>query len=272
MRLEKFLRAAKIILTGSEGYVGTATKELLYKQGYEVIEIDKKNNTDTRDTLNLIKLCKNKPKAIIHLSAKKSIPESKEKPLQYYFNNLISTLSIAIVSRIFSIPVVFASSAAVYMPSNPYARSKILEEKLLGFLCPSVAVLRYFNVVGKTSTVKDEGSTNIFSVIKQNPTLEINSITSTRDYVNVLDIARANVLALEYIKNNKSLTTDIFTGEQRTLMDVLTEYKRHGQDIEYKVLGIDDMSINPSLDNRSILGWRPVYTFEEGILSEIVYK
>lgn len=266
------MRAAKIILTGSEGYVGTATKELLYKQGYEVIEIDKKNNTDTRDTLNLIKLCKNKPKAIIHLSAKKSIPESKEKPLQYYFNNLISTLSIAIVSRIFSIPVVFASSAAVYMPSNPYARSKILEEKLLGFLCPSVAVLRYFNVVGKTSTVKDEGSTNIFSVIKQNPTLEINSITSTRDYVNVLDIARANVLALEYIKNNKSLTTDIFTGEQRTLMDVLTEYKRHGQDIEYKVLGIDDMSINPSLDNRSILGWRPVYTFEEGILSEIVYK
>ncbi len=261
--------SSSIILTGSNGYVGRATKELLENNGYNIIEIDKKNGKDSR--FLFIYVIGKKPKAIIHLSAKKSIVESKQKPFKYYLNNLLSTLSVGIVSKIFSLPVVFASSAAVYAPSNPYARSKVLEEKILGLLCPSVAVLRYFNIVGKTSTVMDNVSSNLFSIIKQNSILEINSTTSTRDYVHVLDIARANLLALEYLKDNKSLTTDIFTGYQKTLIDVLVEYKKHGYDIKYKVLGTDDISIISNLDNRGVLGWKPEYTFEQAIKSEILY-
>ena len=71
------------------------------------------------------------PTAIIHLSAKKSITESIKTPILYYLNNVGSTLSVAIVSKFLNIPVVFASSAAVYNPSNPYAKSKLIEEKIL---------------------------------------------------------------------------------------------------------------------------------------------
>jgi len=260
-----------IVLTGSRGYVGTATKELLEESGYEVIEIDKKIGRDARYLFKYLKGVR--PTCIIHLSAKKSIPESIKKPWSYYFNNLVSTFVVSIVARIASIPVVFASSAAVYNATpSPYANSKMLEERLLSFLCPAVVILRYFNIVGKTPTVQDIGSTNIFSIIGRQPEITINSITSTRDYIHILDIARANVLAMEYVKNNGSLTTDIFTGESRTLMDVINEYKENGFAIQYKVLGIHDMSTIPVLDNRDILGWKPEYTFKQAIKSEVGVK
>ena len=262
--------SSKVVLTGSRGYVGTATRELLEDSGYEVIEIDKKIG---RNTIYLFSyLFGQDPVSIIHLSALKSIPESKKKPWLYYFNNILSTLSTAIVSRVSSIPVVFASSASVYSPFNAYARGKIWEERLLGLICPSVAVLRYFNIAGKTATVNDYGSTNIFEIIRRDPKIQINSITSTRDYVHVLDIARANVMAMEHLQNNNSFTTDIFTGEARTLMDVVEEYKINGLTIDYTVLGVEDASTIPTLDNRAIFGWEPAYTFKQAIQSEIKEK
>jgi nucleoside-diphosphate-sugar epimerase len=181
-------------------------------------------------------------------------------------------LSTAIVARVSSIPVVFASSASVYSPFNAYARGKVWEERLLGLICPSVAVLRYFNIVGKTPTVKDYGSTNLFELIRRNPELKINSISSTRDYVHVLDIARANVMAMEHLQTKGSFTTDIFTGEPRTLLDVVEEYKVNGLIVDYTILGAEDASTIPTLDNRHVFGWEPAYTFKQAIRSEIKEK
>lgn len=259
--------SSKVVLTGSRGYVGTATKELLEDSGYEVIEIDKKIGRNTMCIFNY--LVNDIPIAIIHLSAKKSILESKKKPWAYYLNNVLSTISVAIMARALSIPVVFASSAAVYIPTNAYARSKIIEEKILGFICPAVAILRYFNIVGKTKTIQDVGSTNICSIIGREQKIAINSTTSTRDYVHIKDIARANVMAMEYLQNNNNLLTDIFTGQPRTMLDLVAEYEKNNYHIEYTVLGVDDMSTIPIIDNRNQLGWKPKYTFKQAIKSEI---
>ena len=261
------MKAASIVLTGSHGYVGTATKELLEDLGYKVIEVDKKIG---RNTIYLFSYIINEcPIGIIHLSAKKSISESKKKPLSYYINNLLSTLSVAIVARALSIPVVFASSASIYAPYNAYARGKVWEERILNSICHTVAILRYFNIVGKTETVKDTGSNNLFETIKQKPKININNIASTRDYVHVLDVARANVMAIEHLQNNNSFITDIFTGESRTVMDVIEEYRVNGLTVEYTVLGKDEESPIPVLDNRAKFGWEPVYTFKQAIQSEI---
>jgi nucleoside-diphosphate-sugar epimerase len=173
------------------------------------------------------------------------------------------------VAKILYIPVVFASSAAVYAPSNAYAKAKIMEENILKLLCSKLAVLRYFNIVGKTKTVQDIGSTNICSIIRRQPKIAINSITSTRDYVHVLDIARANIMAMEYLQNNNYLLTDIFTGKSRTMLDLVKEYKKNNHYIEYTVLGVEDMSTIPIIDNRDKVGWKPKYTFEQAIKSEI---
>lgn len=262
----------KVVVTGSCGYVGTATKELLTKKGYSVIEFDKKNGKDTRNIFKLFYVSLKKPKAIIHLSAKKSIPESIKNPTSYYLNNLLSSFLVGAISRVLNIPVVFASSAAVYNPTNPYAKSKLLEEKILKILCKKLVVLRYFNIVGKTDKIKDEQSSNIFSIISKNPNIKINSISSTRDYVNILDIAKANVLSIEYFKNNDFLVTDIFTGNQFTMIDLVNEYKANGVIVEYTLLNLPDLTIFPEVDNRELLGWAPSYTFSDGVKSEVVFK
>jgi UDP-glucose 4-epimerase len=261
------LKTARVILTGSEGYVGTATKELLENSGYRVFGIDKKIKRDTKFILKyLINL---DVKCIIHLSAKKSIPESKKKPFSYYFNNILSTFMVGVASRLFDIPVVFASSAAIYNPSNPYAKSKKIEENILRLLSRKLVILRYFNIVGKTRTASDAGSTNIFSVINENSSIKISSTISTRDYVHILDIALANMLAMNYLENNKYLITDIFTGQRRGVLDIIEEYKKNSYNIKYTVAGVKDSSVLPAIDNRGMLGWEPRYNFEQAIKSEI---
>ena len=267
--MEKFLKTANVILTGSLGYVGTATKELLIKDGYTVIEFDKKNGDDVRNIFKLFYVSLKKPKAIIHLSAKKSIPKSIKNPMSYYLNNLLSSFFVGIVSRVLNIPVVFASSAAVYNRTNPYAKSKLIEEKVLKFLCKRLAILRYFNLIGKTKTVRDENGTNIFSIISNNPNIKINNAESKRDYVNISDIAKANLLAMKYIQNSNFLITDIFTGEQKTMLDVVEEYKKNGSNISYNILSLPDATVLPSIDNRSSIQWSPSISFAESVKSEI---
>lgn len=262
--------SSKVLVTGSCGYVGTATKELLQDYGYEIVEVDKKINKDTRLIFKHVK-----PKTlsfIIHLSAKKSIQDSLKNPAAYYINNLFSTFLVGLTSRLFDIPVVFASSAAVYTPYNPYAKSKLLEEKILKSLCKKLVILRYFNIVGKSDKIKDDQGGNIFSIIGRNPKININSVSSTRDYVHVLDIAKANVLSIEYLKNNNFLLTDIFTGNQFTMIDLIDEYKANGFNIEYTVLNLPDLTVLPKIDNRHLLGWFPSYTFSDGIRSEVVFR
>ena len=99
--------SSKVLITGSRGYVGAATKELLEDYGYEVVEVDKKINKDTRLIFKYIR--PNTLSYIIHLSAKKSIQDSIKHPLSYYMNNLFSTFIIGMTSRFFDIPVVFLS-------------------------------------------------------------------------------------------------------------------------------------------------------------------
>jgi UDP-glucose 4-epimerase len=266
------LKTASVVLTGSFGYVGSATKELLIKNGYNVIEFDKKNNNDTRNIFKLFCLSLKKPKAIIHLSAKKSITESVKNPILYYLNNIGSTLSVALVSKVLNIPVIFASSAAIYNPYNPYAKSKLLEEKILKILCKKLVILRYFNIVGKSDKIKDEQGGNIFSIISKNPNININSVSSTRDYVHILDIAKANVLSIEYLKDNDFLLTDIFTGNQFTMIDLVNEYKANGVTITYTVLNLPDLTVLSEIDNRDLLGWFPSYTFSDGVKSEVNFR
>lgn len=268
----KFLKNRSIILTGSSGYVGCATKELLEKSNYKVLCIDKKIKKDTRNILRLIFLALKKPKAIVHLSSKKSIPESIKNPYSYYFNNIVSTLSVGIVSKLFRIPVVFASTAAVYEPYNPYAKSKLIEEKILKTLCSKLVILRYFNLVGKTSVAQDKNGTNIFSIINNSKSIKVNNPNSTRDYVNIIDISKANLFAIEYAQTNKFLITDIFTGSQKTMLEVIKEYKNHGINITYEVLNLPDVTVLPSIDNRNILGWKASISFSESIKSETMYR
>ena len=262
-----------VLVTGGLGYIGKATAKVLEESGYVPILTDKKVGVSTENVLKLGSLIYTiKPVGVIHLSAKKSIGESKKRPWLYYWNNISSTVSVSILCKIFKLPVVFASSAAVYEPTNPYAKSKLIEERIISSVKSSV-ILRYFNVGGRAEGIEDETGQNIFAILnkayKENKVFTINSPTTTRDYTHVLDLAKANVCALEYsLISTQPLLTDVFSGEQHSVLEVIEEYKKNGVKIESVEGNAQDKTIYPSGSNLHKLNWEPVYSFADIVCSE----
>ena len=264
----------KVLVTGGLGYIGCATDAALKARKYSTIVTDKKIRSSTENTLKMLMVfLHNRPAGVIHLSAKKSIAESKKRPVMYYWNNISSTVSIALLCRFFNVPIVFASSASVYEPTNPYAKSKLIEEKIICRV-RSYAILRYFNIGGKAAGISDTTKQNIFSILdnmqKEGITFTVNSTSSTRDYTHVLDIAEANVQALEYLlAGNKSILTDVFSGAQHSVIDVIEEYKKNNVNILYATNSAVDKTIYPKYDKLDMLSWGPTRSFSDIVRSEI---
>src|SRR5574337_195865 len=172
---------SKILVTGGAGYIGSTTAYVLRQRGFDVIIVDdlsrghehnvrglpfhKLKTADTNAIAQL--LAAEKVDAVIHFAAFISVGESTAKPEMYFANNVGGSISLfsamveAGVKRL-----VFSSTAAVYgmpkvipipeeepfAPVNPYGESKVMVEKILGWLDQfrefrSIA-LRYFNACG----------------------------------------------------------------------------------------------------------------------------
>ena len=152
-----------ILVTGGAGYIGSHTAIELINEGYEVIIVDnlcnssvvvidrineitgkkvKFYNIDTRDEHKLRTVFEeNKIDAVIHFAALKAVGESVEKPLDYYNNNLVNTITVLELMREFDVDkFVFSSSATVYgspkscpiredfplLTTNPYGNTKLM--------------------------------------------------------------------------------------------------------------------------------------------------
>jgi UDP-glucose 4-epimerase len=246
----------KILVTGGCGYIGSHTIVDLINNGYEVISIDNLSN-GFEQTINcvsaivgkkvknyLVDLChledvravfeENKDIiGIIHFAAYKSVPESVNKPLEYFWNNITSLLNVLQCSKEFNIKsVVFSSSCSVYgnaeaLPvtedaplkeiQSPYARTKQMGEEICGDFINAnpgfkVILLRYFNPVGAHPTCLigelNEKPENLVPVITQTAIGKRESMTvfgsdydtrdgsCVRDYIHVMDIANAHTKAL----------------------------------------------------------------------------
>ncbi|MCB1615432.1 MAG: UDP-glucose 4-epimerase GalE [Pseudomonadales bacterium] len=189
-----------ILVTGGAGYIGSHTCVALLEAGYRVVVLDNLSNS-CAESLSRVRaitgkelvfektdLCdeaaltdcfsKYKFEGVIHFAGLKSVSESLQLPLQYYHNNLLSTLNLCRAMARFRVAkLIFSSSATVYgvpemMPvnencatsaTNPYGRSKLMIEEMLADwvnaslasfekgeadICPEVVLLRYFNPVG----------------------------------------------------------------------------------------------------------------------------
>ena len=263
-----------VLITGGLGYIGKATAKALEDQGYLPILTDKKIGVSTENIFKIGSLIHIlKPVGIIHLSAKKSIGESKKHPWAYYWNNISSTISVFILCRLFNLPVVFASSAAIYSPHNPYAKGKLIEERIISKLSKNV-ILRYFNIGGQMAGIKDEQSSNIFSIINASVTnghvFKVNDVNSTRDYIHVKDIGEANLKAIEYLlAGGDSFTTDICSNKQHSVVDILNIYKNNGIKLNVEYSNISEKTIFPEITLGHLLGWKATSTFSDIVQSEI---
>ncbi|TNE54233.1 MAG: UDP-glucose 4-epimerase GalE [Bacteroidetes bacterium] len=255
----------KILVTGGAGYIGSHTLiELLEQTDYEVISIDNfsnsspktyeriRNISDQRFTTIELDLCDKAAlrdtfqelgeiAGIIHFAAFKSVPESTEKPLKYYRNNLNSLFNLSELAYEFGVrSFIFSSSCSVYgnieslpvseqttlnQAESPYAYTKQVGEQFLEDFCLAhkdfnCISLRYFNPVGahESGLIGEDPinpPTSLVPVITKTAMGIIPRMTvygtdyptrdgsCIRDYIHVSDVANAHIQALSCIFEGK---------------------------------------------------------------------
>ena len=239
--------------------------------------------------------------AVIHFAGLKAVGESVAKPLKYYENNVTGTLILCQVMAEFKVKnLVFSSSATVYgdpasLPitedfptgaTNPYGQSKLMVEHILADLHHSdpswnIARLRYFNPVGAHASGligedPNDIPNNLMPFIAQvavgkRPALSVfgNDYptidgTAIRDYIHVVDLAKAHVAAVRRLADGKVDGYDVFnlgTGKGSSVLEIINAFEQStGEKLNYKIAprreGDVEKTYGDVTKSKNILGWQ----------------
>lgn len=202
--------------------------------------------------------------AVIHFAGYKAVDESRKLPIKYYRNNLISTINILQAMQNNNVHnLVFSSSATVYgdvncVPinelcdvggtTNPYGTTKFFIEQIIKDCCAAnsnfnAVILRYFNPIGahETGLIGEDPKgvpNNLIPYIAKVAIGEFETLhvygddyptldgTGVRDYIHVVDLAKAHVAALDRMKHQSGLFIyNIGTGRGYSVMEILHAYE-----------------------------------------------
>lgn len=273
-----------ILVTGGLGFIGSQTVIELIKSNHTVVIADNLINSKI-DVLNKIKTVVNvkptfyqidvtnelsveeifvnhKVEGVIHFAGLKSVGESVSKSLEYYYNNLVSTMVLSKLCLKYGVEkFVFSSSATVYgdQPSplkeeielkrttNPYGETKAMSERILTDIANAhenfaVSLLRYFNPVGAHESgllgENPNGIPNnlmpfVTKVAKgQLPKLTIfgddyDTVdgTGVRDYIHVVDLAKGHVKAIENLTKGVNCY-NLGTGKGTSVLEMVNAFMR----------------------------------------------
>lgn len=276
-----------VLITGGAGYIGSHTCVELLESGYDITVVDDLSNSsskavdrikkitgrnfpfyqaDVNDINALDKIFKeNKLDAVIHFAGFKAVGESVEKPLEYYENNIESTLSLCRVMAENDVKnIIFSSSATVYgdpkeipiteecpkgICTNPYGWTKWMIEQMLIDMAKAdndmkVTLLRYFNPIGahKSGLIGEDPKgipNNLLPYVAQVAVGKLPKInvfgndydtpdgTGVRDYIHVSDLARGHVLALKHMEKQTGVEVfNLGTGKGYSVLDVIKAFEK----------------------------------------------
>ena len=233
--------------------------------------------TDILDKKELEKVfTENKLDAVIHFAGYKAVGESVRIPLTYYENNISGSINLYQLMQKYQVNnLVFSSSATVYgddfevpfkeeyglgTTTNPYGTTKKMNEMIITDMSKannelSCVLLRYFNPIGAHESgligeIPNGIPNNLVPYIAQVVTGQRDYLrvwgndydtpdgTGVRDYIHVVDLAKAHVKAIEYAFNHKgSEVINIGTGKGYSVMEVLKAYEKAcGKPIPYQIM------------------------------------
>lgn len=284
---EEFLM--KILVAGGLGYIGTHTSVALLEAGHTVIIIDNLSNSRI-ETLDKIKSITNKHVSfyqidvtdevavntifnmhqidgVLHFAGFKAVGESVEKPIPYYYNNVVSTMILAKICKKRNVTrFIFSSSATVYgdnevpflesmelsLTTNPYGETKAMSERILTDIANSdpnisISILRYFNPVGAHESgligEKPNGiPNNLMPYVTQVAKGKLEKLlvfggdyptadgTGVRDYIHVMDLAEGHVAALENLTEGVHVY-NLGTGKGTSVIELVKAFEE-ANDIE----------------------------------------
>lgn len=219
----------KYLITGGEGFIGGHIVERVKGEAFDI--------KSGKDVLNLEDLEKAVAgcDGIFHCAAKISVPESFQMKDEYYRNNVLGTQAVVAAAKGAGVPVVFASSAAVYgnsvesvtefsalVPLSPYAENKRDAEVLLADSGIPAVALRFFNVYGPKQSKEYAGVVTAFihNALSGSDLVIYGDGSQVRDFVFIDDIVGANIAAMNFLHENPKSGYEVFnvaTGVQTTI-------------------------------------------------------
>ncbi|MFT7251875.1 MAG: UDP-glucose 4-epimerase [Flavobacterium sp.] len=250
---------------------------------------------------------------VIHFAASKAVGESVENPLLYYENNLNALVYVLQeLTKLDKANFIFSSSCTVYgqaekMPitenasiqtaMSPYGNTKQIGEEIITDVAKVTNVnsilLRYFNPIGSHPTAEIGElplgvPQNLVPFITQTafglreklsvygddyPTADG---TAVRDYIHVVDLAKAHVVALKRLLDKKNLekveTFNLGTGTGSSVLEVITAFEKVSEKkLNYQIVGRREGDITEAYANtdkaNNVLGWKAQSTLEESLAS-----
>lgn len=285
----------KVLLTGGAGYIGSHTIVEMDKAGHEVVVVDNYSNSSPRVIGRVEEIigkkvphyeadvadeaamdaifASHKIDAVVHFAGYKAVGESVSKPLEYYENNIGSTLTLLKSMKKAGVKkLIFSSSATVYGKpekcpitedsptgncSNPYGFTKYMIEVILKDYCVSdpdmqVVLLRYFNPVGahesgRIGEMPNGIPNNLMPFITQVAVGKRKELavfgndypthdgTGVRDFIHVVDLARGHVAALGYDKKGAEVF-NLGTGTGYSVLDMVKAFSEvNGVPVPYRI-------------------------------------
>jgi UDP-glucose 4-epimerase len=282
----------------SKGHRGAVVEGARFVQG-DLVEADQ-----LRQTLN-----DNRIEAVIHMAASSLVGESVQEPSKYYHNNVVAGLVLLDAMRECGIKrIVFSSTAATYgepeeqpirettstNPTNTYGETKLAFEKAMHWYERAhglrYASLRYFNAAGATERCGEDHDpeTHLIPITLQAaagkrahveiygddyPTADG---TCIRDYIHVVDLARAHILALDVLSERSAIYNLGCGGDGYSVRDVIETARRvTGKEIPVRMgprrPGDPAVLIASSDKIKSELGWQPQFQ-DLGLIVESAWK
>ena len=286
-----------VLVTGGMGYIGSHTCVELLEQGMDVVIIDNLVNSSA-EAGNRIEQITGKPvtfyefdvrnrekldevfekhdiECVIHFAGLKAVGESVQMPLEYYDNNLRSTITLCQSMKAHNVKkIIFSSSATVYssdndMPlyetskigncTNPYGWTKFVCEQVLRDCVVadpewSVVLLRYFNPIGahESGLIGEDPKgipNNLMPYISQTAIGRRECLnvfgndydtpdgTGIRDYIHVVDLAKGHVAAISYMNDHKGESVfNLGTGKGCSVLEVIHAFeKANNLKIPYRI-------------------------------------
>ena len=271
-------------------------------------------NIDLRNKIAVEDFFKNnKIDGIIHFAASKAVGESVNNPLLYYENNISTLVYLLQEMKKHKLSnFIFSSSCTVYgqadqLPitenaptkpaESPYGNTKQIGEEIIRESCKAnglkAIALRYFNPIGAHETANigelpigvpqnlipfvtqtAAGIRKELSVFGDNyPTKDG---TAVRDYIHVVDLAKAHIAALErLLKNNNKKDFEVFnvgTGTRSSVLEVIQAFEKVSKTkLNYKIVGRREGDITSAFADTTLakveLGWKTEKTLEEALLA-----
>jgi UDP-glucose 4-epimerase len=279
----------KILVTGSAGFVGTATMHELDRAGHEVIGYDLMGGYDIRDEDQFgMLVAENRPDRILHLAAIARFADADRDPLQAHSTNVMGTKVVAKVASKYHVPLVYASTGSVYMPiaeeppiteafrvagNSVYAVTKLMGELYVRQSRSPWMVLRYAHLYG----AEKRGHGLIGGFIERierglAPTLY--GGRQSNDFTYIADVARANRLALEASYDRWGEVYNIGTGEELSAHDagalVCEVWGYSGDTLVIPARSVDpDRFVYDTSKASRMLGFTAEYDFAKGLRSMV---